>query len=112
MEQTTEQTTEQPAELTQLQQHMIKMVSQPKKKEKTSGLGFMWRNTSTAVGEVSGTVAAAATATRVMAEMGVSQALQAQSEADAELLETYGITATGYEAVEAAKLLKQLLLGR
>jgi len=108
----TEQTVEQPAELTQLQQQMMKMISQPKKKDKTTGIGFMWRNATTAVGEVSGTVAAAATATRVMAEMGVSQALQAQSEADAELLETYGITATGYEAVEAAKLLKQLLLGR
>jgi hypothetical protein len=99
-------------ELTHLQQQMLKLMSQPKKKEKSSGLGFMWNNTTTAVGVLSGTVAEAATATRLMASLGVAQAMQANMEADQELLSAYGIEANGYEAVEAAKLLKKLILGR
>ena len=99
-------------ELTQLQQQMMKLVSQPKKKEKTAGLGFMWSKSTQAVGELSDTIAQAATATRLMASLGVTQAMQANMEADEELLMSYGIEATGYEAVEAAKLLKSLILGR
>ena len=105
-------TEEEAPELTMVQQQMIKLMSQPKKKEKTAGLGFMWSKSTQAVGELSDTVAQAATATRLMAQLGVTQAMQANMEADEELLQSYGITATGYEAVEAAKILKQLILGR
>lgn len=103
---------EAPVELTHLQQQMLRLMNQPKKKVQTAGLGFMWSKSTQAIGELSDTIAQAATATRLMASLGVTQAMQANMEADEELLASYGITATGYEAVEAAKLLKSLILGR
>ena len=80
------------------------------KNKKSSGLGFMWSNTTESVGEVFGTVAIAAKATRVLAESGLDQALQSKADSGQELLEKYDITATGVEAVIAAKQLRTLLL--
>ena len=80
------------------------------KNKKSSGLGFMWSNTTESVGEVFGTVAIAAKASRVFAESGLDQALQAKADSGQELLEKYGIQATGLEAVTTAKQLRNLLL--
>jgi len=99
-----------PAPMTAMQAQMLKMMQEGSKKKKQGGLGFMWSNATESVGEVFGTVAISAKATRVLAESGLNQALQSKAESGAELLEAYGIVAEGYEAVSAAKLLRDLLL--
>jgi len=77
---------------------------------KNKGIGFVWGNTTQAIGELSGGVTSLAQAGRVLADNAVSHALLGKVEADMELLSAYGLNEKGFEAVKAARELKHLLL--
>ena len=92
------------------EQAMLNMMRSGASKQK-KGLGLVWGSTTDAVGEIFGSVSTIARAGRVLAEQAEDHALLGKSESSKELLSAYGIEATGYEAVVAAKQLKKMLLG-
>ena len=91
------------------EQAMINMMRNGSGKQK-QGLGLVWSSSTDAIGEVFGSVSTLARAGRILAEQAEDQALLGKTESSQELLAAYGIEATGYEAVTAAKQLKKLLL--
>lgn len=76
---------------------------------KTSGLGFVWSNTTGAVGNTFGAVNELAVAGRQLAVNAKNQALISRVESSQELLKALGVEATGAEALTMAQAVTDYL---
>jgi hypothetical protein len=97
-------------EVTTSQQILALLSSQPKEKKK-KGLGGMWGASTSSITELFDTAHTTTCSLHALARQAENHALLGETESAQELLALYGIEATGFEAVEAAKQLKRMLRG-
>lgn len=82
---------------------------QSQARPKTSGLGFVWSNTTGAIGNSFGAVNELAIAGRQLAVNAKNQALISRVESSQELLKALGVEATGAEALTTAQAITDYL---
>ena len=92
------------------EQLLAMLLDKPKTKAK-KGLGKVWGSSTDAVGEVFDTLKTTTYSLHALARQAENHALLGETESAQELLALYGIEAEGFQAVEAAKQLKNMLRG-
>lgn len=94
-------------------QKVIEMLQSSTAAKKTSGIGYSWRQITSAVGNAAGVVSELSIAAETFSKNAVDQALLGRVESAGELCNSMNLTPeNGAEAVIMAKALREFLLSQ
>lgn len=81
-------------------------------KKKEAGIGYMWANTTGALGRSFAVVGNIATAAEVLSKQAVRQTVQGNIESAEELCLSMGVEAKGFEALEVADAITAYVISK